>query len=97
MLAGAIGIIDSLNLQNVEHRAKCGVPEHGIVRCSNETQSPWIEVAKENSVKFIWLGVWEHNPRAIRFYEKNQFVVFDKHIFMLGDDAQTDLMMRREI
>ena len=22
----------------------------------------------------LWLGVWQHSPRAIRFYEKNGFV-----------------------
>ena len=41
--------------------------------------------------------VWEQNPRAIRFYEKNGFVSFDKHIFKLGDDKQTDIMMKLEL
>ena len=45
----------------------------------------------------IWLGVWEENPKAIRFYEKNGFVVFDKHIFQLGTDQQTDILMRKVI
>ena len=49
-----------------------------------------IELAKEKSVDYVWLGVWEHNPRAIRFYEKNGFVVFDKHIFKLGTDGSDD-------
>ncbi len=53
-----------------------------------------LELAKKNKFDFIWLGVWEENPRAIRFYEKNGFVVFDKHIFKLGEDEQTDLMMK---
>ena len=55
-----------------------------------------LEVAQniENKVDYIWLGVWEHNPRAIRFYEKNGFEAFDKHIFKLGDDEQTDIMMK---
>ncbi|WPO89291.1 GNAT family N-acetyltransferase [Chryseobacterium sp. HR92] len=44
---------------------------------------------------YIWLGVWEENPKAIRFYEKNGFLVFDKHIFKLGDDEQTDIMMKK--
>ena len=56
-----------------------------------------LELAKKNKFDFIWLGVWEENPRAIRFYEKNGFVVFDKHIFLLGDDKQTDLMMKLNI
>lgn len=54
-----------------------------------------IEVAKAMNAPFIWLGVWEENPRAIRFYEKNGFVEFDRHLFKLGDDEQTDIMMKR--
>lgn len=53
-----------------------------------------IEIAKMNNANYIWLGVWEENPRAISFYKKNGFVEFDKHIFKLGDDEQTDIMMK---
>ena len=53
-----------------------------------------IELAKEINADFVWLGVWEQNPRAIRFYEKNGFRAFDKHIFRLGNDEQTDIMMK---
>lgn len=52
-----------------------------------------IEIAKNKSLNNVWLGVWEQNPRAIRFYEKNGFKVFDKHIFRLGNEEQIDLMM----
>lgn len=54
-----------------------------------------IQVAYEKEAIYVWLGVWEENPRAIRFYEKNGFVEFDKHIFKLGDDEQTDIMMKK--
>nr|WP_322626022.1 GNAT family N-acetyltransferase [uncultured Flavobacterium sp.] len=56
-----------------------------------------LEVAKEKRATYIWLGVWEENPKAIRFYQKNGFVEFDKHIFKLGDDEQTDIMMKLEL
>lgn len=56
-----------------------------------------IEIAKCNCLRYVWLGVWEHNLKAIRFYEKNGFKVFDKHIFKLGDDEQTDLMMKLDL
>lgn len=56
-----------------------------------------IELAKEAAVDFVWLGVWEHNQRAIRFYEKSGFRIFDSHEFYLGDDKQTDLMMRLDL
>jgi diamine N-acetyltransferase len=56
-----------------------------------------IEIAKTENVDYVWLGVWEKNPRAIRFYEKNGFEKFDKHIFKLGVDEQTDIMMKLKL
>lgn len=56
-----------------------------------------IQRAKERNADYIWLGVWEKNPRAIQFYTKNGFVEFDKHIFMLGNDEQTDIMMKLQL
>jgi diamine N-acetyltransferase len=56
-----------------------------------------LERAAQAGMRYVWLGVWEENRRAIRFYEKNGFVLFDKHIFQLGDDAQTDWMMRKNL
>lgn len=53
------------------------------------------KIAKETQMDYVWLGVWEENPRAIRFYEKNGFVKFGTHVFKLGDDMQTDIMMKR--
>jgi len=52
------------------------------------------QIAKEKGNENVWLGVWEENKRAIRFYQKNGFEEFDKHIFMLGEDAQTDILMK---
>jgi ribosomal protein S18 acetylase RimI-like enzyme len=45
----------------------------------------------------VWLGVWEKNEKAIQFYKKWGFVQFDKHLFQLGDDAQTDIMMKLQL
>ena len=45
----------------------------------------------------VWLGVWEHNPRAIAFYRKWGFEVVGEHVFMMGDDPQRDLLMRRVV
>jgi ribosomal protein S18 acetylase RimI-like enzyme len=56
-----------------------------------------IEIAKQKKAGFVWLGVWEENPRAINFYKKNGFVEFDKHIFKLGEDEQTDVMMKLKL
>ena len=54
-----------------------------------------IEIAYHVRADYVWLGVWEENPRAINFYKKNGFVEFDKHTFRLGDDDQTDIIMRK--
>jgi diamine N-acetyltransferase len=54
-----------------------------------------IQLASELNVKRIWLGVWEENKRAIKFYEKNGFSVFGQHVFVLGDDKQTDYLMEK--
>jgi len=56
-----------------------------------------IEIAKQKKNTYIRHGVWEQNLKAIRFYNKNSFFEFDKHIFKLGNDDQTDLMMKRII
>jgi ribosomal protein S18 acetylase RimI-like enzyme len=52
-----------------------------------------IQATKEKGFKLIWLGVWEHNQKAIQFYEKNGFNFFGRHSFFLGQDEQTDLLM----
>ncbi|PVY37260.1 GNAT family N-acetyltransferase [Pontibacter virosus] len=56
-----------------------------------------IHIARQLNVDYVWLGVWEENPRAISFYKKNGFVEFDRHVFKLGDDEQTDIMMRLQL
>ncbi|WP_299253293.1 GNAT family N-acetyltransferase [uncultured Aquimarina sp.] len=52
------------------------------------------QMANEKALEFIWLGVWDKNTRAIQFYERNGFKIFDKHTFMLGSEKQTDVMMK---
>ena len=59
-------------------------------------QTVVVEAAEWNG-RALWLGVWEHNPRAIAFYRKCGFVEVGAHVFRLGDDAQTDLIMQREL
>lgn len=56
-----------------------------------------IRGARERGFKTLWLGVWEHNPRAINFYRKWGFQEVGSHIFLLGSDAQTDLIMEKTL
>lgn len=50
--------------------------------------------AKRASARSLWLGVWEDNPKAIAFYERQGFIRFGEHSFTIGSDVQRDLLMR---
>jgi len=56
-----------------------------------------IEIAKSKDVVFLWLGVWEHNDAAIRFYERYDFKKFSTHPYYLGSDRQTDWLLKMEL
>ena len=56
-----------------------------------------IRIARSEGMHYLWLGVWEHNPRAAQFYSKNGFVVFGSHPFMMGTDRQSDILMRLDL
>lgn len=53
-----------------------------------------IDIAKNMQKEIIWLGVWERNMHAIEFYKKFGFEIFGSHIFQLGNDEQTDYLMK---
>lgn len=56
-----------------------------------------IEIAKDNNLDYIWLGVWEININAIKFYEKQGFKKFGTHIFVVGEDEQIDNLMKLKL
>jgi ribosomal protein S18 acetylase RimI-like enzyme len=56
-----------------------------------------LSVAREKGLLYVWLGVWEKNERAIRFYGKQGFQQFGSHKFVLGNDVQTDWLMKKMI
>ena len=53
-----------------------------------------IEIGKDKGYKQLWLGVWEHNIRALEFYAEKGLTAFGAHVFQLGQDAQTDILMQ---
>lgn len=54
-----------------------------------------LEYAASKSFDWIWLGVWEKNIAAQAFYSRWGFERFSEHIFQMGDDPQTDWLLRR--
>ncbi|HEX5786780.1 MAG TPA: GNAT family N-acetyltransferase [Woeseiaceae bacterium] len=56
-----------------------------------------LERAADAGADGVWLGVWEHNPRAIAFYKKAGFREVGEHAFALGSDLQRDVLMYRAL
>jgi ribosomal protein S18 acetylase RimI-like enzyme len=56
-----------------------------------------IEIAFDKNKKHLWLGVWEKNTDAIRFYQKHGFLKFNTHPYYIGKDKQTDWLMRFDL
>jgi len=63
----------------------------------NKLMKYGLDLIKDLKANIAWLGVWENNKNAIAFYEKWGFERFGEHIFMLGDDPQTDWLLKKEI
>jgi ribosomal protein S18 acetylase RimI-like enzyme len=52
-----------------------------------------IRIARQEHYESLWLGVWEHNTAAIRFYQRQGLSDVGSHAFMLGEDRQVDRIM----
>lgn len=55
-----------------------------------------LDFAVSSGFDWIWLGVWEANFAAQKFYQKWGFERFSEHVFQMGDDPQTDWLLRRK-
>jgi diamine N-acetyltransferase len=87
-----------LNGANVIEIARLYAEQHVIGKgIGKALMEACIEVARQKGKEWIWLGVWEHNHRAIAFYEKMGFIIFERHIFLLGRDVQYDWSMKRRL
>mgnify|MGYP001175093804 CR=1 FL=1 len=54
-------------------------------------------IAQELGKSYIWLGVWERNFRAQRFYNKYGFYKISEHPFVMGTDSQTDWVLKKDL
>lgn len=55
------------------------------------------QIALKKGKQFLWLGVWEKNRKAIRFYQRLGFTKFGTHPYFIGKDKQTDWLMRFDL
>jgi diamine N-acetyltransferase len=79
--------IEIARIYAVQHKIGKGVGSALMQRC--------IDVAKETGNQVIWLGVWEKNQKALDFYTRWGFEKFGDHTFLLGNDDQTDWLMKK--
>jgi GNAT superfamily N-acetyltransferase len=56
-----------------------------------------LDWSKKEGFTTVWLGVWEHNQKALAFYQKMGFQRFGEHVFVLGSEVQNDFLMKKEI
>lgn len=87
-----IGDPEAIELQRIYVDKACGGKGVGTLLMKAS-----LEKAKELGKKTMWLGVWEHNPNAIRFYERHGFYKVGSHIFKLGNQEDTDLIYIRKL
>jgi diamine N-acetyltransferase len=79
--------IERIYVQKKHHDKKAGYAI--IKKC--------MEFAKSENYEIIWLGVWEQNHRAIKFYERVGFEKFGEHNFQLGNDLQKDYLLEMNL
>ncbi len=63
----------------------------------NEILRHIISLAKSGETKILWLGVWQMNEAAVRFYERHGFVKFGSHPYYIGKDKQIDWLMKLDV
>ncbi len=56
-----------------------------------------LDQANRQGYQTVWLGVWEHNHRAIAFYKRWGFEKVGAHPFQQGTETQTDFIMQRTV
>jgi len=56
-----------------------------------------LDIALKNKLDYLWLGVWDKNLNAQKFYAKNGFTAFGTHTFLLGQDEQLDILLKKEL
>ena len=71
-------------------------PHHGR-GLAQRLMAAVLNAARSRAARTLWLGVWERNERARKFYRKFGFTDVGSHTFLLGRDRQTDLVMAMDL
>jgi ribosomal protein S18 acetylase RimI-like enzyme len=79
--------LEIARIYSVEHMIGKGVGKKLMQTCH--------DIARQKGKKILWLGVWKQNQRAIDFYSAWGFEIFGEQEFVLGDDVQTDWLMKK--
>jgi len=72
-------------------------PDHQGKKVGSALMHHVLDYSVQHGFDWLWLGVWEHNIKAQEFYFKWGFQKFGAHIFQMGDDAQTDWLLRKKL
>ena len=56
-----------------------------------------LKLAREANKQIIWLGVYEKNLSAQKFYAKNGFKRFSQHTYQVGNDPQIDYLLEKKL
>lgn len=56
-----------------------------------------VNQARDWRADVLWLGVWEHNDRALAFYARSGFREAGEHVFMIGRQVDRDLILVKDL
>jgi diamine N-acetyltransferase len=110
LVAESEGVLTAFALMRLGHRLPCisdptavelqrfyvDRTAHGTGLAQRLMQAVFTS-AREHGAHSVWLGVWEQNPRALRFYAAQGFTQVGSHVFRVGRDDQTDLVLSRPL
>ncbi len=88
---------DKLGNNSIELHRLYIHPDFKGMGIGNKLMEVALAYATQNKFDWIWLGVWEKNFNAQKVYAKWGFEKFSEHVFQMGDDAQTDWLMKKAL
>lgn len=83
---------DALEVERIYVR-----PDYKRLGYGRQLMNYAVKRAYQLDKQVVWLGVWEYNHAAQKFYEALGFKTFGDHLFTLGGAKQRDVLMRKEI